>query len=310
MIGLRNVLMVSILGFLGAVGCSTEPESGGGAPKSSGAKKIAKKTDAAAGDATKEAKDSPFELGGNTGSGSGSKLAATPNSWCAAAGKTAIVKNPKHAEQYAQLCTASGTATQRFVDLLSQPYAGGGAPVPVELTPMVTTKGQVAAFFGGALKMPVTAEKHYTTLAPKEGDLENQRAMASFQGQTPGNIVITALPANADSGWDRGWRIDKDGSQKVSVMTIRTTYSENAEHYNLGNGHYMYVSTLVETKSTIKDYQVLTAMIDVGGKAHTVSIASVVVDDYGVPATAKTSLTGTFARTIQFLYNGAVNAAR
>jgi hypothetical protein len=260
-------------------------------------------------DATKEAKDNPFELGTSTGSG-GAKPAATPNSWCASAGKTAIVKTPKHAEQFAQLCTANGTATQRFVDLLSQPFAGSGTPAAVEITPIAATKGQVSAFLASAMKLPITSEKHFSVLAPKEGELENQKAMATFQGQTPGNIAVSALPENADTGWERGWRVDKDGSQKVSVMTIRTTYSENAEQYNLGGGHFMYVSTLVESKSTIKDYQILSAMIDVGGKAHIVSISNVVVDDYGVPATAKTSITNTVGRTMLYLYNGAVAAAK
>lgn len=160
------------------------------------------------------------------------------------------------------------------------------------------------------MKLPINSEKHFTVVAPKEGEVENQKAQASFQGQTPGKIVVTALPKGTDTGWERGWRIDHEGSQKVSVMTIKIVYSDNAEHYNLGNGHYMYVSTLVDSKSTIRDYRILSAMIDIEGKAHIVTIANVTGDDYGAPASAKTSVTNTLSRTLQFIYNGALAASK
>jgi len=305
---LRLFAVACVIGSLVCAGCSTEPESSAPSSKNGGKKSGGTKlANPASGNATKEAADNPFEnTGSKPGNTSAGPVAATPNSWCATAAKTTIVKDPKHAEQFAQLCTGNGTATQRFIDLLKQPYQGSGTPAAVAITPIAASNGQVSGFMASSMKLPINSEKHFTVLAPKEGEVENQKAQASFQGQTPGNIVITPLPKGSDTGWDRGWRIDRDGSQKVSVMTIKITYSDHAEHYNLGNGHYMYVSTLVESKSTIRDYRVLSAMIDIEGKAHIASIVNVVGDDYGAPASAKTSITTTLSRTLQYLYNGAV----
>ena len=231
------------------------------------------------------------------------------NAWCVTAAKAQVVKSDEHSAQFAQLCTDAGAATKRFLSLVSQAYAGTGTPKIVSITPLADDAGTVSWFFGSAVKLPISSAKQFNEVSIKEGDVEGQKAQATFMGQTPGNISASAVTTNGDKGWVRGWTINKDSSQKVAVRTIKTTYTERADHYDFGNDQFMYVSTLVSSKSTIKDYQLLSASLDLKGTGYIISIGNVSTDDYGFPTQAQAAVTTTAQKNVQYIYNGAKAAA-
>ena len=227
------------------------------------------------------------------------------NGWCVAAAKTKIVKSDEHSAQFAQLCTDADAATKRFMKLVGQAYAGTGTPKILSISPLVDDAGTVSWFFGSAVKLPISADKQFNNVSVKEGDVEGQKAQATFMGQTPGNISASAETTNGDKGWVRGWALNKDSSQKVAVRTIKTTYTERADHYDLGNDQFMYVSTLVSSKSTIKDYQLLSASLDLNGTGYIISIGNVSTDDYGFPTQAQAAVTTTAQKNVQYIYKEA-----
>jgi hypothetical protein len=230
------------------------------------------------------------------------------NGWCVAAAKTQVVKSDEHSSQFAQLCTDAGAPTKRFMNLVGQAYAGTGTPKILSISPLVDDAGTVSWFFGSAVKLPISSEKQFNNVSVKEGDVEGQKAQATYMGQTPGNISASAVTTNGDKGWVRGWTINKDSSQKVAVRTVKTTYTERADHYDLGNDQFMYVSTLVSSKSTIKDYQLLSASLDLNGTGYIISIGNVSTDDYGFPTQAQAAVTTTAQKNVQYIYNGAKSA--
>ena len=293
---MRSLRLAAIAGIVMAFGCSSAPES-------NSAKNLPKKPNSPV--LPRDPEPEPLEPPDDPKDPD--VLAA--NTWCSAAAKTQIVKSDAHADQFAQLCTAAGVATKRFISLVSQAYAGSDTPKILSLTPMADDGGTVSWFFGSAVKLPISSAKQFTEVSSKEGDIESQKALATAMGQTPGNISISSVTTNGDKGWMRGWALNKDSSQKIAVRTVKTTYTERADHYDFGNSQYMYVSTLVSSESTIKDYRLLSASLDLKGTGYIISIGNVLTDDYGYPTQAQAAVVTTAQKNVQYIYSGANSAA-
>ena len=71
----------------------------------------------------------------------------------------------------------------------------------------------------------------------------------------------------------------------------------------------MYVSTLVSSESTIKDYRLLSASLDLKGTGYIISIGNVLTDDYGYPTQAQAAVVTTAQKNVQYIYSGANSAA-
>ena len=234
-------------------------------------------------------------------------IAERLNSWCAAAAKASIVKQEAHGEQFSQLCTASGAATQRFSDLLKQPYSGSGTPQVTSITPIDSSPPTVSWFFGSAIKLPISSEKQFNVVGPKQGDPANERALMASSGVTPISIDTKPVASNGDQGWVRGWNVAIDSSQFVVIRTIQTTYSYRVDHYDLGSGLYMYVYTFLSGTNTIKDYRLLSAGFDLSGTGHLVTIGNVAIDDQGIPVLAQNGLVQTVQKSLQQIYQVAAS---
>ena len=231
----------------------------------------------------------------------------TLNSWCAAAAKASIVKQQAHGEQFSQLCNASGAATQRFSDLLKQPYSGSGTPPVTSITPIDSNPPTVSWFFGSAIKLPISSEKQFNVVGPKQGDPANERALMTSSGVTPISVDTKPVASNGDQGWVRGWNVAIDSSQFVVIRTIRTTYSYRVDHYDFGSGLYMYVYTFLSGANTIKDYRLLSAGFDLSGTGHLVTIGNVAIDDQGIPVLAQNGLIQTVQKSLQQIYQVAAS---
>ena len=229
------------------------------------------------------------------------------NAWCAAAAKASIVKQQAHGEQFNQLCTVSGTATQRFSDLLKQPYSGSGTPQVASITPIDSNPPTVSWFFGSAIKLPISSDKQFNVVGPKQGDPANERALMSASGVTPISVDTKPVASNGDQGWVRGWNVAIDSSQFVVIRTIQTTYSYRVDHYDFGNGLYMYVYTFLSGTNTIKDYRLLSAGFDLSGIGHLVTIGNVAIDDQGIPVLAQNGLIQTVQKSLQQIYQVAAS---
>ena len=148
----------------------------------------------------------------------------------------------------------------------------------------------------------MTAETHFSTVAPQMGTQTEQAAQTQAEGATPGNITITAEASNPDTGWTRGWVIDSPSTAKSTLLTIKTDYTYQEDQYKLGTGLYMYTSRLTQSTAEITDYEMIIAVVDIGGVGYQLMVAKIAADDQGEPSTASSSVYSIGASLVKFFY--------
>ncbi|MBM4251844.1 MAG: hypothetical protein FJ146_07720 [Deltaproteobacteria bacterium] len=232
-------------------------------------------------------------------------ISAAASDWCSSAVAIAKAQSATHQSQWDAICSSDGSAKATFADLLSKPYTGNGNPTPVALAPIVGRNGTVSYLFGIAIKTPISARHEFDQVLIKQGDIDNESNLIRFQGANPVSVNITPVTPDTSPKWIRGWKIDETSVQRVVVVNVRTSYSFVADHYDLGSDRFLYLSTIDQSRETMKDYQIMMAGLDVGGSGYVIMIGHITVDDHGYSSIAKNTLQAQVQKSIQFVYKNA-----
>lgn len=238
------------------------------------------------------------------------KIRAATADWCAAALSVGKSQSASHRDQFESICNVDGSATRVFADLLSKPYTGNGNPSPTALVPIVSRDGKVSYLFAVGIKTPIAARTEFDRVLVKQGDIENEKGLIRFQGANPIKVEITPAENDGSDKWARGWKIDETSVQRVVVVDVRTSYSFVADHYDLGSERFLYLSTLAESRDTMKDYQLIMAGLDFDGVGYIIMVGHITVSDHGYPGIAKNTLQAQVGKSIQFVYKNAAEAVK
>jgi hypothetical protein len=231
-----------------------------------------------------------------------SAKAAPPTAWCAAAADTQAA-GQKLSPLYDAIC-AGKVANTFFVNtLISNAYSGSGEPQLYQVSDITNSGGIVNAFFAVAIKMPITIASHFESVAPRDGDQNTERERITAQGRKPGNVSVTPAASNNDKGWSRGWTIDSPSSAKAGLATVNTRYVYRQDHYDLGEGLFMYTSSLQKSYETVTNYQILTAGLDVDGTGYQVMVAKISAQDKGQAAKVKDAVKNIASSLVKFMYS-------
>jgi len=222
--------------------------------------------------------------------------------WCAAVVTTEIAKKPSHMRQLANLCTTQNVPTKVFASLVAQAYAGTGKPSITSITDIVAKNGQVSWSYGSAIKLPVDAKTHFEKAAPNQGDEALQEQSLIADGAQTVAVTSTPIASSQDKSWVRGWTMAQDWSKSIFILTIRTTYDYLVNHYNLQNNLYLYAQTFGSGKSTVRNNELVSALLELNGSAYLVAIGEITVDDQGFPSQAAESVVTTVERNIKQVY--------
>ncbi len=231
---------------------------------------------------------------------------AATSDWCSAAKLVAKSHNASHLSQFDSICNTDGSAKKAFADLIAKPYAGAGTPTPTPLAPIVARDGNVSYLFGAGIKTQISSRLEFENVLVKQGDIENEKNLIRFQGANPVKVEITNATADESDKWVRGWKIDETSVQRVVIVDVRTSYSYVADQYDLGEDKFLYLSTITESRETMKDYQIMMAGLNIDGVGYVVMIGQITVSDHGYPSIAKSTLQSQVNKSIQFVHKNAV----
>jgi len=222
--------------------------------------------------------------------------------WCAAAATTEIVKVGSHARQLANLCAEQNIPTKIFADLVAKAYTGTGKPNITNLGGLEFKNGQVSWAYGSAIKLPLDAKSHFEKAAPKQGDRVVQEQLLVADGAQNVSVSSTPIAVSQDKGWVRGWDMSQDWTKTIFILSVRTTYDYQVNHYDLQNGLYMYVQSFERGTSTVRNNELLSALFELNGSAYLAVIGDVTVDDQGFPSQAANGLLTTVERSLMQVY--------
>jgi hypothetical protein len=100
----------------------------------------------------------------------------------------------------------------------------------------------------------------------------------------------------------RGWDMSQDWTKTIFILSVRTTYEYQVNHYDLQNGLYMYVQSFERGTSTVRNNELLSALFELNGSAYLAVIGDVTVDDQGFPSQAANGLLTTVERSLMQVY--------
>ena len=225
--------------------------------------------------------------------------------WCKAVAGSASARRPEHSTQFGYLCTPGGQPTEVFGKLIAGSFTGTGEPAITGLNAPqpIPDNGQVSWSYGSGIKLQIPADKHFKVVAPRQGDAEIHKGLLIADGATDVVVTSNALQSNGEKGWVRGWDMTQDWVRVFAgIFQIRTAYSYRVDHYDFGQGNYLYASTMTKSVALIKNYQLLNALLTVDGVAYLVVIGDTAVADQGSPDLVASNLMDTVRKAIKQVY--------
>jgi hypothetical protein len=296
---IKNTIKALLAGaLLASWGCSA-PQP----PASSGAAKTG--TDGTTDGTNGASSDGNQNNGNNTDNSS----AADFSGWCRAASQTQVVQNNLN-QYFGQLCDNGGNPTSLFTGyLVNSAYNGQGDPQIkyVQKISSDSSANTTTAYFAVGIELPISIKQHFDNIAPLEGTQQAASELAAAQGATQGPIDIQ--PHNPNDRYHvRGWQIHSTTTDNSAGIPLTTETVADDDQYMFKDGSlYMYTTVTTQGIQTIKQFNLLTAGMEINNQGYLLTIAYLVVDNHGLADLAAQKIKTTAIGLIKSMRQAAQN---
>lgn len=230
--------------------------------------------------ATANSGDDTTGSGGTTGNGSipaGSTDILA--SWCKKANETNAVK-AHMTDVFGKLCNGNQPTALFAQTLINTAYAGSGTP-QLQSLKLSTVGPNTTGDFGVGIKMPISAQDHFTKVGPKGGDPNSVKVLATAQGATGQAELLKTYKKGDDKYLERGWQLHAKTTKRVFIVDKTQDSNNDSMQYDFGeNGKsFMYAQYIVRAIEGISAYNLLTACVQIGNDSYLLTAAHVTVDN-------------------------------
>lgn len=229
------------------------------------------------------------------------------NGWCKKAGETDVVQKTL-AEYFGKLCDGDTAKSLFSSTLVKAAYGGSGTPKIKSLADISSDpdKKETTAYFGVGIKLPISAKDHFDKVGPKAGDDAAAKRLATASKATSTLFEIKDTFKNDSKYEVRGWRIHSVNTQTTGGVAIETETVARSDQFELDPGKlYMYTQVTEEGIKTVKEFNMITAGIQIGDSGYLITVAHLVVDNHGLAAVAESKIVETANSLIKSMYKAA-----
>lgn len=230
--------------------------------------------------------------------------------FCELAGETQVAQD-ELADYYGRFCKGGKPTELLTKSLIKGAYDGGETPSMKKIEDWSEDKEAktTTGFFGNGIALPISAQKHFDTVAPNGGDEETLDSLASAGG-AEGKSEVQETYEKGDLGdtYERGWKVHQTISKTIPGINLKVTTETIArtDQWLLKkNSAYLYTSRLLEGVKSIKTFDMFTACLQVGDDAYLLTLAKIEVENKGFHSVAVKEIQNTASSIIKAMYAAA-----
>lgn len=226
--------------------------------------------------------------------------------WCAKAGDINTIKSDL-SEYFGKLCDGGKATALLKSTLVSKAFDGSGKPTLKSIEPLSSDKAkkETTAYFAVGIKMPISIKDHFDKVAPKAGDKSSAERLAKASKAKSTKFDAEEIK---DGGkyFVRGWKVHSVNTQNTGGIDIETETIARTEQFEIEPGSlYAYTQVTEEGISTVKDFSLLTAGIQVGNSGYLLTVAFLTVDNRGLDKVAESKIKDTATALVTAMYKAA-----